>query len=136
MVADPLAARYTVVRYDRRGFSRSHLDGPQDYDRRLDTDADDVRSLIEHLAGEPATVFGVSSGAIVALTVLTRHPSVVRAVAAFEPPAVRLLADGQQWIDLFATVYDLYRPAARRRHSPDSAPRPSPNRTGSPWPGR
>ncbi|MGH3776793.1 MAG: hypothetical protein ACRDRR_13890 [Pseudonocardiaceae bacterium] len=25
--------------YDRRGFSRSSLDGPQDYDHRLETDA-------------------------------------------------------------------------------------------------
>ena len=50
-VARELAARYQVVTYDRRGFSRSKLDGPQDYDYRLDTDADDVRRLIEHLTG-------------------------------------------------------------------------------------
>jgi pimeloyl-ACP methyl ester carboxylesterase len=41
-VTQHLAARYTVVTYDRRGFSRSQLDGPQDYDRRLETDADDL----------------------------------------------------------------------------------------------
>jgi hypothetical protein len=29
-VTEPLAARYTVVTYGRRGFSRSQLDGPQD----------------------------------------------------------------------------------------------------------
>ena len=104
-----LAARYTVVIYDRRGFSRSHLDGPQDYDHRLETDADDVRRLIEHLSDEPATVFGASSGAIVALQVLTRHPSVVRTLVPHEPPAVRLLVDGQKWIDFFFEVYDLYR---------------------------
>src|SRR5262245_11202834 len=61
-----LTARYTVALYDRRGFSRSRLRGPQDYDRRLETDADDVGRLLEHLSDEPATVFGVSSGAIVA----------------------------------------------------------------------
>ncbi|WP_419179557.1 alpha/beta fold hydrolase [Rhodococcus opacus] len=87
MVAGHLAERYTVALYDRRGFSRSHLDGPRDYDRRLETDADDVRRLIEHLSDEPATVFGVSSGGIVALEVLTRHPSVVRTLVPFEPPA-------------------------------------------------
>ena len=42
MVTEHLAATYTVVLYDRRGFSRSQLDGPQDYDRRLETDADDA----------------------------------------------------------------------------------------------
>ena len=50
MVTEHLVAHYTVVTYDRRGFSRSHLAGPQDYDRRLATDADDVRRLIEHLS--------------------------------------------------------------------------------------
>ena len=101
-------AHYTVVTYDRRGFSRSQLDGPQDYDHRLKTDADDVRRLIEHVSDEPAIVFGVSSGAIIALEALALYPSVVRTLVAHEPPAVRLLADGQKWIDFFFEIYDLY----------------------------
>jgi len=115
-VADPfrpvtshLASHYTVALYDRRGFSRSRLDGPQDYDRRLETDADDVRCLIEHLSDEPAAVFGASSGAVVGLEALTRHPSVVRALVAFEPCAVRQLPDAQRWLDFFAQMYDTYR---------------------------
>jgi acetyltransferase/esterase len=42
------------------------------------------------------------------LAVLTHHPSVVRTLVPFEPPAVRLLADGQEWVDFFFEVYDLY----------------------------
>jgi pimeloyl-ACP methyl ester carboxylesterase/SAM-dependent methyltransferase len=103
-----LAAQYKVVLYDRRGYSRSELDGPQDYDHRPATDADDVRSLIEHLGAGPAIVFGASSGAIVALEVLTRHPSVVATVVPFEPPVMRYLPDGQQWMDFFTRTYDLY----------------------------
>ena len=34
-VTEHLAAHYTVVIYDRRGFSRSKLDGPQDIGSRL-----------------------------------------------------------------------------------------------------
>ena len=109
MVAGHLGAHYTVAIYDRRGFSRSRLDGPQDYDRRLETDADDVHRLIEHLSDGPATVFGASSGGIVALEILIRHPSVVRTLVPFEPPAVRQLPDGQRWVDFFAGIYDLYR---------------------------
>src|ERR687887_646615 len=89
-VRDHLAAHYTVVTYDRRGFSRSRLDGPQDDDRRLETDADDVRRLIEHVSDEPATVFGASSGGVVVL-VLMHRPSVVRALVPFERAAVKLL---------------------------------------------
>jgi pimeloyl-ACP methyl ester carboxylesterase len=108
-VTHHLTARYTVALYDRRGFSRSQLQGPRDYDRRLETDADDVGHLLDHSSDEPATVFGVSSGAIVALEALARHPTVVRTVVAHEPPAVTLLPDGQKWLDFFAEVYDLYR---------------------------
>jgi acetyltransferase/esterase len=108
-LAEHLAAHYTVVTYDRRGFSRSPLDGPQDYARRLETDADDVRRLIEHLSKEPAIVFGSSSGGIIVLAVLIRHPSVVRTLVPHEPAAVRLLPDGQKWVDFFVGIYDLYR---------------------------
>jgi pimeloyl-ACP methyl ester carboxylesterase len=109
MVADYLASHYTVLTYDRRGFSRSHLDGPQDDEHRLETDADDVRRLIEHVSDAPAMVFGSSSGGIVALEVLTHHPSVVRTLVPHEPPAMRFLPDGQQWVDFFSSVYDRYR---------------------------
>lgn len=108
-VAEHLSTQYTVVLYDRRGFSRSALDGPQDYDRRLATDADDVRRLIEHLGDGPAVTFGASSGAIVALEVLTHHPSVVGTLVAFEPPAMRYLPEGQHWLEFFTEIYDLYR---------------------------
>ena len=43
------------------------------------------------------------------MAVLTHHPSVVRTLVPFEPPAVRLLPDGQRWLDFFFRVYDLYR---------------------------
>jgi pimeloyl-ACP methyl ester carboxylesterase len=104
-----LAVHYTVVTYDRRGFSRSSLEGPQDYEQRLETDAADVRRLIEHLSDEPATVFGTSSGGVVVLEVLTRHPAVVRTLVPYEAAALRQLPEGQQWVDFCFPVYDLYR---------------------------
>jgi pimeloyl-ACP methyl ester carboxylesterase len=109
-LAERLSAHYLVVSYDRRGFSRSRLDGPQDYARRLETDAADARRLIEHVSGgKAATVFGTSSGAVVALRLLLDRPDVIGTVVLFEPCAMRLQPDGQRWIDLFRDVYDLYR---------------------------
>jgi acetyltransferase/esterase len=108
-VAEPLAAHHTVLTYDRRGFSRSRLTGPQEGEHRLETDADDARRLIEHVGGGPAIVFGASSGGIVALALLARHPSVVRTLVPFEPPAMRLVPDGERWVEFFFTVYDVYR---------------------------
>lgn len=108
-VGEQLAQYHTVVTYDRRGFSRSPLTGPQDYEHRLETDADDVHRLINHLGTTTADVFGTSSGAVVALTVLNRHPSSVHTLAAYEPAANSLLPDSQQWLDLNERLYQLYR---------------------------
>jgi pimeloyl-ACP methyl ester carboxylesterase len=100
-----LVSHYQVVTYDRRGFSRSVLDGPQDYDHRLWTDADDVRRLIEHVTDQPAIVFGNSSGALVALEVISRFPERVQTVVAHEPPAVTRLSDAATWLAFFDEVY-------------------------------
>lgn len=101
-----LISQYQVVIYDRRGFSRSHLNGPQDDDHRLATDADDVRRLIEHLSDQRAIVLGSSSGAIVALEVLARYPERVQTLVAHEPPAVLLLPDAAFWLAFFDGVYE------------------------------
>jgi pimeloyl-ACP methyl ester carboxylesterase len=103
------------VTYDRRGFSRSMLDGPQDYDHRLATDADDVLRLIEHLTDQPANVFGNSSGAIVALEVICHAPQLLKTVVAHEPPAVKLLPDAAKWLAFFDEVYDTYREAGVKK---------------------
>jgi pimeloyl-ACP methyl ester carboxylesterase len=107
-LAHHLSSQYQVVTYDRRGFSRSSLDGPQDYDHRLSTDADDVGSLIEHLTDQPATVFGNSSGALVALEVLTHYPERVQTVVAHEPPVITLLPDAAKRLAFLDGVYDTY----------------------------
>lgn len=105
-LASHLISQHQVVTYDRRGFSRSSLDGPQDYEHRLATDADDVRRLIEHLTDQPAMVFGSSSGAIVALEVLARFPERVQTLVAHEPPVVSLLPAAAKWWTFFDRIYD------------------------------
>ncbi|GHP01176.1 alpha/beta hydrolase [Reticulibacter mediterranei] len=105
-LAFSLISRYQVVIYDRRGFSHSPLDGPQDDAHRLQTDADDVRRLLEHLTDQPAIVFGNSSGAIVALTALIQSPRHMHKVVAHEPPLVALMPDAAYWWGVFERIYD------------------------------
>lgn len=107
-VAEHLAGDYTVVTYDRRGFTRSHLEKPSGHEDRLATDAGDAGRVIEHLDCGPATVFGTSSGAIVALELLTRHPTIVGTLVAYEPAAMRQLPDGQRWVDFVHELYRVY----------------------------
>ncbi|MET9365887.1 alpha/beta hydrolase [Streptomyces sp. NPDC006632] len=104
-VADALADRYTVVTYDPRGHSRSPLDGA-DVDQRVGTQADDAYRLLERVApdGAPAYVFGTSSGAIVAVELLTRHPERLARVVAHEPVLVSLLPDAAEQHAFFGHV--------------------------------
>ncbi|MEO3809384.1 alpha/beta hydrolase [Sphaerisporangium sp. B11E5] len=102
-----LAGRYTVVAYDPRGNSRSELTeppGPQ----RIETHAEDAHLLLKEVAGEPAYVFGSSSGALVGLDLVTRHPEQVRTLVAHEPPAVTLLPDRDHWLSFLDDVRDTY----------------------------
>ncbi|KNG45315.1 alpha beta-hydrolase [Stemphylium lycopersici] len=89
-----LSAHYTVVCWDRRGYSQSHLLGAQDLAHKLQTDADDAHRLIQALCPHTgAIVFGTSSGAIVAQQLLATHPQSVARLVAHEPPAFSVLPE-------------------------------------------
>src|SRR5690606_18659018 len=108
-VADDLATDYTVASYDARGMSRSPLDDPR-APQRVEQHADDAFRLLELLSpGEPAYVVGCSSGAIVALHLLTAHPERVRRVVAHEPPVVEVLPDAAEHRAMLARVQDTFR---------------------------
>lgn len=93
-----------------RGFSRSYLNGAQDYQHRLETDADDAACLIRELSQEGlATVIGNSAGAIVALKLLCRHASIIRTLIPYEPPAASFLPDVEELYAQHREVYDIYR---------------------------
>ncbi|CAM5577472.1 alpha/beta hydrolase [Streptomyces xanthochromogenes] len=108
-VAEALADRFTVVTYDPRGHSRSPLDGP-DVDQCVGTQAEDAYRLLDRVApeGPPAYVFGTSSGAIVAVELLTRHPDRLAKVVAHEPVLVSLLPDAADQHAFFGQVVSTF----------------------------
>ena len=117
-VAERLADGHTVVSWARRGFARSPLDGlPPDTEGRLAADVADAAALIRG-HGSTAAVFGSSSGAIVALALVGRHPDLVRTAVVHEPPILDLLDDPPGWDARFAAIVDTYR---RRGHAPAMA---------------
>jgi pimeloyl-ACP methyl ester carboxylesterase len=113
-VANALADRYTVITYDRRGFSRSPLRGPVAEGQRVETDARDAHLLLDHVTEGPAHVFGSSSGAIVALHLLTTYPGQIRTLIAHEPPLASVLPDSAEWLEFYADLYETYRRSGPR----------------------
>ncbi|MFC7922088.1 alpha/beta fold hydrolase [Streptomyces cinereoruber] len=81
-LADLLSGHFTVFTYDRRGRGDSG-DGPS-YDVRREVE--DLDALIERAGGE-AMLFGMSSGAVLALEAAARGSAVTR-LALYEPPFI------------------------------------------------
>lgn len=91
-VAELLENEYTVISYDRRAFSRSPR--PPDFDgTSVDEQADDAAALVHALGLAPAVVWGNSSGGIIALGLVLRHPEVVRMAMLHEAPLYAGLED-------------------------------------------
>jgi pimeloyl-ACP methyl ester carboxylesterase len=84
-VAASLSRQFTVLTFDMPGFSRSS-DPPDFANYSMGRAAREVAGLVQPLELGPATFYGCSSGAHVALTLAAEYPDVVRNVAIHEIP--------------------------------------------------
>ncbi len=109
-LARRLSDLYTVVTYDRRGNSRSPLDGPAEQ-QSIETHGDDAHRVLDAVgatSANPAYVFGNSSGAQIGLELAARHPEQVRVVVAHEPPSFDLLPDRDHFDALIRDVEETF----------------------------
>ncbi|WP_326565628.1 alpha/beta hydrolase [Amycolatopsis rhabdoformis] len=81
-IAKELAGRFTVFTYDRRGRGESGNTLPYSVEREVE----DLAAIVKEAGGE-AGLFGISSGAVLALEAAHRGVPVNR-VAVYEPPFV------------------------------------------------
>jgi pimeloyl-ACP methyl ester carboxylesterase len=78
----PLADRYQLIGYHRRGFAGStHSAGPVSLGRQ----AADAAALLDQLGAGPAHIAGHSYGGVTALQLAVDRPEVVRSLALLEP---------------------------------------------------
>ncbi|GAA5797519.1 hypothetical protein HPULCUR_002907 [Helicostylum pulchrum] len=80
-----LIGHFTVVIYDRRGFSYSRMTGPQNYDKAIDTDVEDIYNLMKSITNKQFVLFSNSLGGIIASKYLIRYPETVSQVFLHEP---------------------------------------------------
>jgi pimeloyl-ACP methyl ester carboxylesterase len=87
-LADLLSARFTVLNYDRRGRGDSGDTEPYALEREFE----DLQAMIS-IAGGSASVWGLSSGGILALEA-ARTGVAIEKIAAYEPPFIVDANDG------------------------------------------
>jgi len=104
---------FTVVLYDRRGFSRSKLTGPQDYTHRLDTDAADIFKMMSSLTKEKFFILGNSSGAVVTLNYATKYPDTVSKCIVYEAPLLTICPNHEELTVHQLALYDTYKKEGR-----------------------
>jgi pimeloyl-ACP methyl ester carboxylesterase len=91
-LADLLARDHLVITYDRVGTSRSPAP-PAWTETSVADQAAAAAGLLRTLVTEPATVYGTSNGAAVALELALRHPALVSRAILHEMPLFTVLAD-------------------------------------------
>ncbi len=94
-IADILGREFTIVTYDRRGNSRSPR--PRGWTATsMDEQADDSAGLIKALGLAPAAVFGTSGGGDILLSLIVRHPELLRGAVVHEPALFSILPNPQE----------------------------------------
>jgi pimeloyl-ACP methyl ester carboxylesterase len=107
-LAELLSPRFTVFTFDRRGRGESSNSKPYSVDREIE----DIEALID-AAGGSASIYGISSGACLALEAAIRLGYKARKLALYEPPYNSLDGAAQAWKDYRKQLADLL--AAGRR---------------------
>lgn len=82
-LVDLLAPHFTVINYDRRGRGDSTDTQPYAVQREVE----DIEALIDQV-GSPAYLYGLSSGAMLALEAASKLPTKVTKVVMYEPPLI------------------------------------------------
>ena len=81
VMADDLSDRFTIITYDRRGRGESTDIAPYAVQREID----DIAALIAAVGGK-AGLYGMSSGAVLALEATAALPDSVTGLLMYEPP--------------------------------------------------
>jgi pimeloyl-ACP methyl ester carboxylesterase len=100
--ADLLATDYSVITYDRRGYSRSTRRDPQNFE--VGQQARDAVAVLGAAGHASALVVGNSGGAIVGLEMAKSQPQTVEALVAHEPPTMRVLPNAEALLAEYARI--------------------------------
>ena len=110
-LAKLLAPHFTIIHYDRRGRGDS-TDNTDALPDALQREIEDIEALIDE-AGGSASLYGISSGAALAMEVAMKLGSKVKKLAMYEPPYNDDDSAKQRWGEYTKQLKDLL--AANRK---------------------
>jgi len=107
-LAGLLAPHFTVYTYDRRGRGESSNSKPYAVEREIE----DIEALIRE-AGGGAFVYGISSGACLALEAAIKLGDQIEKLALYEPPYITEKAAQQEWKEYRKQIAELLKADCR-----------------------
>ena len=105
LCAEPALARYSLLRYHRRGYAGS---SPVPVPFSIVQQAADCRGLMRGLGIERAHVVGHSSGGVIALQLALAAPEVVHSLVLLEPALVDNVPSGPLIAEAIGPVLQMY----------------------------
>lgn len=104
-LADLLAKDYKIITYDRRANSRSTRNFPNDFS--VEQQSRDAVAVLNAASEDKAYVFGNSSGAVIALDLVTHYSDSVYSVIVHEAPVAVVHPENNKWRNFFQSCYDV-----------------------------
>ncbi len=106
-VADILAEKYKVITYDRRANARSSRNFPNEFSIRQQSR--DAMAVLKACGESEAVIIGNSSGAVIALDIVTSFPENVELAIIHEAPLAKLLpkTEAEKWTGFFKSCYKI-----------------------------
>lgn len=88
-LADYLKDTFTVITYDRRGYSRSTR--PEANFFNIQEHVADIQAILDEIGFQKAHIVGNSAGAMIALELARMMPEISEKIIVHEPPIVKIL---------------------------------------------
>lgn len=104
-LADYLKDTFTVITYDRRGYSRSTR--PEANFFNIQEHVADIQAILDENGFQKAHIVGNSAGAMIALELARMMPEISEKIIVHEPPIVKILPNPKKYLRLITRTYNI-----------------------------
>lgn len=104
-LAEYLKDTFTVITYDRRGYSRSTRPNANYFN--IQEHVTDIKAILNANGFQKAHIVGNSGGAMIALELAKMMPEISEKIIVHEPPIVKVLPNPKKYLRLITRTYNI-----------------------------